>query len=129
MTGLGESFEDFLDALQIPILVVDDNVRVLAANVLAREAVSKEMVQIKGYLGGEVFRCKHSRLLGGCGLSVHCKSCVIRVTVTKTFKSGKPCIQVPACLDLDTITGNRRIRCIISTEKVANAVLLYIDDT
>ncbi len=37
-------------------------------------------------------------------------------------------IRIPACLDLDTVGGQRSIRYLISTEYVANTVFLRIDD-
>ncbi|MCJ7776462.1 MAG: hypothetical protein MUP08_08760, partial [Desulfobulbaceae bacterium] len=65
---------------------------------------------------------------GGCGNTVHCKSCTIRNTVTDTLQSGKSNIKVPAYPDLHHITGDNRIRFLITTERAAEAVLLRIDE-
>lgn len=128
MAGSGEIFEEFLDSLQVPVFVVDANARVLTANSFARDMVSMDQEQITGRLGGEVFRCEYYDLPGGCGQTIHCKTCTIRNTVMETFETGKPCIRIPACQDLDTIAGPRKVNLFISTEKSCNMVLLRIDD-
>lgn len=128
MAGSGKAMEDFLDSLQAPVLVVDSDVRVLAANVHAQEVVSKRKLEINGRLAGEVFECAHAHQPGGCGHTLHCQSCTIRLTVTKTFHTGASFIRVPACQDLDTFEGPRKIRYLISTERAGGTVLLRIDD-
>ena len=128
LKGEGMPMGDFLDSLPAPIFIVDGEGRVQTANRLGREAVSKDLGQIEGYLGGEVFQCHYATLPGGCGNTLHCKSCVIRNTVMKTHETGEACVRVPACQDLDTFAGPRTIRFLISTEKVGDVVLLFIDD-
>jgi hypothetical protein len=128
MAGAGKGMQEFLDSLQAPVIVVDDNVRVLTANAIAQKLVSKSMKAIGGRLAGEVFECTHAHQPGGCGHTIHCQSCMIRISVTKTFQTGDPCIRVPACQDLDTFEGPRKVRYLITTEKVSGAVLLRIDD-
>jgi len=57
-----------------------------------------------------------------------CAWCTIRLTVSDTLRSGKSHVRVPAYRDLHDITGEYRIRFLISTERVGEAVLLRIDD-
>jgi hypothetical protein len=45
-----------------------------------------------------------------------------------TLQSGESHIKVPAYPDLHHITGDYRIRFLITTERVADAVLLRIDN-
>jgi hypothetical protein len=59
---------------------------------------------------------------------LHCKTCTIRKTITDTLQTGRSHIGVAAYPDLRHITGESRIRFIISTEKVGNAVMLRIDE-
>jgi hypothetical protein len=89
---------------------------------------TEDMTVIGGRLAGEVFECTHAHQPGGCGHTLHCQSCMIRSSVTKTFQTGAPCIRVPACQDLDTFEGPRKVRFLITTEKVSGGVLLRIDD-
>ena len=128
MAGAGKGMDEFLDSLQAPVIVVDGNVRVVTANALAQKLVSKSMKAIGGRLPGEVFECTHAHQPGGCGQTLHCQSCMIRSSVTKTFKTGAPCIRMPACQDLDTFEGPRKVSFLITTEKVDGAVLLRIDN-
>lgn len=128
MAGAGKRLDEFLDTLQAPVVVVDGGVRVVAANALAQKLVAKNMKAISGHLAGEVFECVHSHEPSGCGHTLHCESCMIRSSVTKTFQTGNPCIRVPACQDLDTFEGPRKVRFLITTEKVGGTVLLRIDD-
>lgn len=128
MAGAGTGMDEFLDSLQAPVVVVDSDVRVVTANALAQKLLSKDLKEMDGQLAGEVFECSHAHEPGGCGHTLHCKSCMIRSSVTKTFQTGAPCIRLPACQDLDTFEGPRKIRFLVTTKKVGGAVLLRIDD-
>ena len=107
---------------------MDKDGRVVAANTQGLKQVSQDVGQIEGRLGGEVFECKYATLPGGCGQTIHCKTCTIRKTVTKTHETGECCIRVPAYMDLGDIIDVKTIRFLISTEKVNDVVLLRIDD-
>ena len=128
VAGTGESLGDFLDSLPAPVFVLDQAGRMVAANTRGKQLVSKDSEGIKGCLAGEVFSCKHSKLPGGCGQAVHCKTCTIRRAVTTTFESGKPCMKLSAYVDLGDMIDMRAIRFLISTEKVGDVVLLHMDE-
>ena len=128
MKGMGQPLTDFLDALPGPIYVVDSECRVVGANTLGLQQISKDLPAIEGQLAGEVFECKCAKLPGGCGRTIHCKTCTIRRTVTKTAKTGESCYRVPAFIDLADISKDMTVRFLISTEKVNDAVLLRIED-
>ena len=121
-------FNDFLDRLAAPVLVVNPEGIVTTANKNARFMLGKDLSQIEGELGGDVMECAYARLPGGCGNTVHCKSCTIRNTVMDTFETGKSRIKVPAYPDIQTPSGVQNIRFLISTEKAENFVLLRIDE-
>ena len=124
---LGQPMSQFLDELQAPVLVVQDNARVIAANAAARKMLSKEQLEICGELAGEVIGCRHAREPGGCGQTVHCKSCVIRQCVTHTLETGEPCRKT-AFADIGLISGDKRLQFLIETEKVNSFVRLTIHD-
>ena len=128
LAGSGQQFEELLNSLPAPVFVVGHDGSIVTANARGQKIVANQLGEIKGSLGGEVFCCKYSELPGGCGQTIHCRSCTIRITVTSTFEDGKPRIRVPAYMDLGDITGLKTIRFLISTEKVDNIVLLRIDD-
>ena len=128
MAGHGCKFAEFLDRQAVPIFVVGDNGRILGANNEGLDLVDKAADAIQGQLGGEVFECRHASEPGGCGQTIHCKSCTIRNSVTKTAQTGEPCIRVEAYMDLGNIIQDHTVRFLISTEKVIDVVLLRIDE-
>ena len=128
MAGHGCQFAEFLDTLPAPIFVVDDNVRILGANLEGLQHIGKSADEIQLRLSGEVFECRHAKEPGGCGQTIHCKTCTIRNAVTKTAQTGKACIRVPAYMDLGSIIQERTVRFLISTEKVNDVILLRIDE-
>ena len=127
VTNLGESFEAFLNTLEIPIFVVDQNVCVLGANSQGMKFISKDKKDIQNNLAGKAFQCKYSNYPGGCGQTIHCKSCTIRKAITKTYQSGQPQINMPAYMDLGDILNHTTIRFLISTYKKEKVVLLRIE--
>lgn len=95
---------------------------------MAFSLLQKTPEEVEGELGGNAFGCNYADLPGGCGNTAHCKTCTIRMTVMDTLQSGKSNIRVPAYPDLHHMTGENRIRFLITTEKVGEAVLLRIDE-
>lgn len=128
MSRFGRSLTNYLQSFSEPVLVVDQDGRIITVNDSGQEVLSKNITKIEGYLGGQVFGCLHSREPGGCGETLHCLSCVVRNTVEETYKTGIAHHRIPACQDLDTVSGPRTTRFIISTEKIEKAVLLILEE-
>ncbi len=128
LAGSGQPLGDFLDFLQQPVFIVDQDARILAANSAGRKVVGKDETQILGQLGGEVFQCAEALLPGGCGNRLLCRSCVIRNAVMETYRDGQVRERLPAYHELDLICGTREARFLISTEKVEDVVFLKIDE-
>lgn len=124
----GESLGEFLDRVDVPILLSGGDGSIVSANKQARELVDKDLPAIEGSKSGDVLECVHSKEPGGCGNTVHCRSCTIRLTVLDTYKTGKTHHGVKAYPDIETGSGVKRMRFLISTQKVGNAVLLRIDE-
>ena len=110
-----------------PVLVVQDNARVIAANAAARKMLTREQLEICGELAGEVLGCSHAREPGGCGQTVHCKSCAIRQCVAHTMETAEPCRKT-AFADIGLVSGDKRLRFLIETEKVNSFVRLTMYD-
>lgn len=123
-----QSMQEFLDELRVPVLLVDDDVRVMAASRQAQEILGKGLPQLAGEKGGDVLECVHAKKPGGCGRSVHCKGCTIRNSVTKTYRTGEPCTGVPAFPDVQIGDEVKTLSLRLTTEKVGDCVLLRIDD-
>ena len=124
----GESMAGFLDRLGVPVLVVDSDVRVVAANAQACQTLGKPLAAVRDSLGGMAFQCAHAKEPGGCGGTVHCRSCTIRSTVRHTFETGEPRVRVRAYPDVELDNQVRTVCLEISTEKVDGYVMLRIDD-
>ena len=117
----------FLDGFAEPIVVVNPDGRVSAANQSAMNIVGKSFAQIEGFPGGDVFECEHSFLPDGCGRSEHCVGCSIRRTVMECMADGKGRANTSAILSQRTANGTKIVRLKITTEKVGSVVLLRLD--
>ena len=120
--------EQYLNRLDVPVLVMDDDVRVLSFNEAARALLGKNPPEIRGHYAGEVMECAYAALPGGCGRTEHCKACAIRRAVTNTHVTGASHVRETTCRSVHTSCGIRETRSRISTEKVGPFVLLRIDE-
>ena len=120
------TFASFLDLLSVPVIVVDEEVKVAAANEKARQLLEKSAAEIKGIRFGDAIECPYARLPEGCGRSVHCRSCAVRKTVLDTYLTGQSHYDVPAYHDLCFHKKQRSINFSISTEKSGEFVYLRI---
>lgn len=119
---------DFLDGIDAPIVIIDSSGNVSTANGLARELLQKELPEIEGFQGGNVFECVFAKLPEGCGKTLHCDGCTIRNTVMSTIQSGISHMKIPAGLSRGTSDDIHDIQFVISTEKVNDVVMLRIDN-
>jgi PAS domain-containing protein len=119
----GLPLDKFLDRFEVPLLVVDKNVRVVAVNKMFENMTGRSHGDIFGLLGGEVMECAHARLPEGCGETVHCLACSIRNTVMAAMESGEPQMQVPVKLR----RKSKEIGMVISAEKIGSFVRIIIE--
>lgn len=124
-SSMGMQVQEFLDGLGAPVVLVDEDAKVVCANAQARDMLGKDASRIDGFKGGEVFECEYAYLPEGCGNTVHCSGCTVRLTVMDTLNTGRSHDRVPAFLNQRNVG---KISLLISTEKVEDAVLLRIDD-
>ncbi len=125
----GRSLDQFLDRLDVPVLVVDGEVRVRSANRKALEVLGTDLPQVRSRLGGEVLECARARLPGGCGRTEHCPACVIRGSVESTYRTGEEHQDVIAQQVVQRGSGTPdQIRLRIHTKKSGDAVLLQVDE-
>ena len=68
----GLSLGEYLDGFDAPVLMVDADGRIAAANQAAADRLGKADRRAEGLLGGEAMECVYSRLPEGCGKTVHC---------------------------------------------------------
>ena len=128
LAQMGKPLLDFLDSLEVPILLIESGPLVCTGNKHARNLLNKQLSEIEGRRGGEVIECAYAKRPEGCGNTVHCKSCTIRITVLETFASGRSYVRVPAYPDIQTVSGVKTMRFLITTERVGVFVLLRIEE-
>ena len=79
---------EMLNAVAVPLFVVDGDARVLAANDAAKEVFGYSKDPFLLPLGGEVLHCLHAHdVPEACGQLPICESCVIRTTVSKSLQA------------------------------------------
>jgi hypothetical protein len=120
----GLKLGEYLDDFEVPVIVLDENRRVQAANQLMADRLGKSQREMYGLLGGEAMECAYARLPEGCGETVHCKTCAVRLSVEATLETGEPQARVPATLDQDDIC----IQFIISTTIMNGMVGVMIEE-
>jgi len=119
---------DFMDGMDVPVMLVDFEAKLLAANRTARRQMRLAQEKIEGSLPGDVVECRWARLPGGCGKQTHCLGCVLRACVNKTFETGQSIFRQEAWLDRMTPDGkDRRVRLVVSTVKRNEVVFMRID--
>lgn len=127
-TGEARSLKQILNCVEEPVFVLDHDRFVKAANDRALEMLGKDDAHIENQLGGDVFECSYASLEGGCGNTIHCKTCAIRNIITETLATGSGYKHVPAYQNISTADGEKILKFLISTEKVGERILLRIDD-
>lgn len=118
----------FLDKFPAPVFMVDGEGNVLSANSKAYAMLDKKPADVDGKPGGEAVNCLYANHPGGCGKTIHCKSCTIRMTVTDTIETGRSHLRIPAYPDLHMVTGEKQIQFFISTLKVGDTIFLIVDE-
>ena len=125
----GISLQDFIDTMIVAIIVLDEKGSIQTVNEKARSLFNKELFFFKGQSIGRVFECEYAQLPGGCGETVHCSGCAIRMAVTETFTSGNPVYRMEATLKDVKLGEQYKIHYYISTRKRGDAVLLQIEES
>lgn len=127
LTEHGFNLQKFLNLLEAPVFLVDEDVNVLAANMLAVAAVNKPIEKTKGQLCGNVLECINAFLPEGCGKTESCPDCTIRNSVNETFRTGRPVSRRPATVTRKNGDSDETAHLIISTRKDNGVVLLQLE--
>jgi hypothetical protein len=119
----GLSLSEYLDDFTSPVVVVDGSGRTIAANRPMGEWLGRGTEEMAGLLGGEALECVNARKPGGCGKTVHCRTCAIRNSVRATFETGQPCVRVPASL----VRAQGELRLLVTTCKRGPVVQVVVE--
>ena len=123
----GFNARKFLDMLNTPVLLVDDDVKILEANTLALAIVNNPIEHIEGKLGGKILECINAFLPEGCGKTPFCSDCPIRMSVNESFATGHAVTRRPADLCRKIKDTKENLHLLVSTRKAGNVVLLQLE--
>lgn len=124
-----QSIHEIVDTFEAPILLLDNNLRIQAANDRAQKILGRPLADIKNFLPGDVMECINARLPGGCGRAIHCQACALRRALETTMATGAGVEKSPAFQDAYQEDGSiLRHFYYISTEKMEEFILLRIDE-
>jgi len=119
---------EWLEAIDAPVLLMQGNPRqVVTANRRALALFEKELQEVEGIRGGQVFDCIHAFTKDGCGKDRNCEGCKIRDGIIDTFSTGKPHKGVLTSLQIKKGNETATYELQISTEKVGDLALVRID--
>ncbi len=75
-------YRSLLDAIPMPLLLVDDDLAIIDLNTAASDMMMKTKTEVLRKRGGEAMSCVHSTdSPAGCGAGPHCQDCDVRNSV------------------------------------------------
>ena len=124
----GSDYSELLEAMDAPVLLMQGNPRqVVAANTKALELFEKELHEVEGHRGGQVFDCVHAFTEAGCGKDSNCEGCRIRDAIMDTFTTANPHNGISSSLQIKKADEIITYALQISTEKVGDLALVRIE--
>jgi len=105
-----------LNAMPLPVFIVDDDVRIIAFNLPASAMLGREPRIVLRRRAGEVLHCIHAEEVPeGCGRAPFCEACIVRSSVTASFRDHKM-IRRKAGMELvEDGKGNKKIFLLVTT--------------
>lgn len=117
-----------LESIDAPILLMQGNPRqVVTANKKALALFGKEMHEVEGHRGGQIFDCVHSFTELGCGKDVNCENCKIKNAIIDTFATANSHNGVSTELFIKKANETKVYALQVSTEKVSDLALIRIE--
>ncbi len=120
-----------LDAIPIPIFVVDDDVRVADLNEVAVKLCATEKAGLLQQRGGDILHCLHSKdVPEGCGRGPACRQCVIRNSVAKCLQ-GQTVSRARMKMEFLPMPEQKRAELLITASPLPgmpNLALLIVED-
>jgi hypothetical protein len=81
--------EEFFNSIPLPVLVMNDQLGVIDANVTARYFFDQNVGFQLGRLCGELIRCFYNlQASAPCGQTAYCSDCIIRKSVDEVFSKN-----------------------------------------
>jgi PAS domain-containing protein len=132
---MGNFLKTVLDAIPSPIFVVDDDVRIMAANEAACQMLAIKPPLMMRKRAGEALNCIHNgESIDGCGRGESCRQCIVRGSVYQAI-DGHQIVRRKASIELVTAEGVSNIYLLVTAapleyqgEKLVVLVLEDISD-
>ena len=126
--GTDGNCSEWIETIDTPILLMQENPRqVVTANRRALELFEKELHEVEGRRGGQVFDCIHAFTVDGCGKDINCEGCKIRDAIIDTFTTSKTHNGVSTTLQIKKAGGTISTVLQVSTEKIGDLALVRIE--
>ncbi len=132
-------YQRVFEAIPIPVLIVDDDVRILGYNRAAAPLLGDKPESVLRQRAGEVLHCIHAyEAPGGCGRAEFCRQCIIRASVGRAFlgqttsrthtkmalESGEETTQFHLLITASPLPDHEREMAILLLEDVSELVAL-----
>jgi hypothetical protein len=126
--SVGEIFGAWLEAIDAPILLMQGKPRqVITANQMALASFGKELHEVAGHRGGQVFDCLHSFSEAGCGLDVNCEECKIKGAIVDTFATNTAHQAVTTTLPIHKDGETQPYLVQVATKKIGELALVRVE--
>ena len=109
-------FAAMIDAFPSPVLLVDEDVRIMATNAAANRLIGLEAKSSLRKRGGDALACLHSSE-AGCGHGEMCKDCVIRRSVKCSFQGSKV-VRARTKMELHDAQGRRELFLLVTAAPI-----------
>ena len=121
-----------LDAVPLPIFLVDDDVRIFDFNGAAAKLLNQEKGSVLMRRGGEALHCIHvSDAAEGCGRGPQCQDCIVRNSV-QAASQGNRIVRRQAQMELREDGRSQQIQLLVTAAPVVfgaqRLVLLILED-
>jgi PAS domain-containing protein len=117
---------EFLNSIDVPILVTDEHMGIRQANRAAERALVIGARLVQGKRFGVVIECANAKVAGECGVSPSCAGCAFRRSIHDTHVDGKARYGDYSQHNVATAKGPMARGFRYSTSKVGNSVVVAI---
>lgn len=127
-----EYYQGILDAVPLPVFLVDEDVRFLDYNLTAAKLIRADRAEVLHRRGGEVLHCLNAnKSPDGCGHARQCSNCVIRKSVGSAI-AGDEVKQRKTFMELRTPQGIAEVDMLVTATPTEldgqRRVLLILED-
>ncbi|MFV0598584.1 MAG: ATP-binding protein [Bacteroidales bacterium] len=131
---LNEELNQVFENAAVALILVDKEGRIKLINKAGEELFGQRIVDVKGKLAGEAFKCVHALINDYvvCGKTEECPNCPLRNSFEDTYNTGENHYKVHGNLDIQGEDSTYQLYLLISTSLLNvtsnKYVLLTIED-